>query len=91
MTKEELEQFCHSRSIEELCEMRRLISEYISTWFCFDQKYKARRTPEWIEKAKWRLEGKTEPCCECGEQYPTNELHFEGHVFCKSCRDKGIT
>lgn len=31
--------------------------------------------------------GKTEHCCECGEEYPRADL-MRGHVFCPNCRPK---
>jgi hypothetical protein len=34
-----------------------------------------------------RLAGKTEPCCECGEDYPRSDL-IAGHIFCAACRPK---
>jgi hypothetical protein len=32
-----------------------------------------------------KLAGKTEPCCECCEDYPRSDL-IAGHIFCAACR-----
>ncbi len=32
------------------------------------------------------LTGKTEPCCECSEDYPRADLAIRGEVFCAKCR-----
>lgn len=31
--------------------------------------------------------GETEPCCECGNDYPRADL-IRGEIFCKPCRKK---
>lgn len=31
--------------------------------------------------------GKVEPCCECGEDYPAEELAL-GQIYCSKCREK---
>jgi len=31
------------------------------------------------------MQGKTEPCCECGNEYPRADL-LAGHIYCKRCR-----
>ncbi len=43
-----------------------------------------------VEPAKGEaLEGKTEPCCECGEDYPRADLVGGGHIYCPKCRVAG--
>jgi hypothetical protein len=73
-------------SIEQVTALRRLCEQHLGTWFGFSVQAKERQTPEFKAATAWRLEGKVEPCCECGENYPTVDLHFGGHVFCEKCR-----
>lgn len=77
----------HKLTINEIGDLRRQCEQYMETWFGFSREGKARQTPEWIAAAIWRLEGKTEPCCKCGEDYPAADLHFGGHVYCAKCRE----
>ena len=35
-----------------------------------------------------KLDGKMEPCCECGRDYPLSDL-IRGYVFCAVCRSGG--
>lgn len=76
----------HKLTIEELSQLRKDIDSYFNTWFGFTSVNRAKRTAEWIEKAKWRLEGQVEPCCECGEDYPRFDLHFNDEIYCTKCR-----
>lgn len=32
------------------------------------------------------LDGKFEPCCECGEDYPRADLILDSEIFCPKCR-----
>lgn len=76
----------HELSIDELGELRQRIDNYLSVWFGITAKAKAQRTPEWIEAARWRLEGQTEYCCECGESYPSVDFHLHDEIYCAKCR-----
>lgn len=78
----------HKLTLEQLRDLRNRVDDYFSTWFGFTRESKAKQTPEWIEQARWRLAGKTEPCCECGNDYPTEDLHFHGEIYCQECRKK---
>ncbi len=88
MTDAEILALLHSLPIARVGDIRRAADEYISTWFGFSQPFADRRTPEWVEKAKWRLDGQAEPCCECGANYPRFDLHFHGEIYCPGCREK---
>lgn len=37
------------------------------------------------------FKGKTEPCCECGKEYPTKDLIRDGEIYCPTCRDQENT
>lgn len=76
----------HKLTIVEIGRLRSDIEDYLAKWYGFSHDSRCLRTPEWIEKAKWRLEGQTEPCCECGEDYPTFDLHFDHEIYCEKCR-----
>lgn len=86
MTREELITILHGMTIDEIGGVKDTAAEYLSMWFGFDQKQKAKRTPEWIEAASKRLAGQVEPCCECGEDYPRVDLHFGREIYCPKCR-----
>jgi hypothetical protein len=73
-------------TIEEIGRVRDLASEYLSMWFGFSTTAMAKRTPEWIDAAAKRLDGKFSTCCECGEDYPAKEHRIDGEVFCAKCR-----
>lgn len=85
-SNEELEEWCHRKTIQEIAKVREALDYYVTMYFGFDRRAKEARTEEWIDKASKRLEGKTEPCCECGESYPAADLHLRDHVFCEKCR-----
>lgn len=76
----------HDMSIEEIGQLRRSCDDYLSMWFGFSEEARSKRTPEWVEAAAKRLEGKTEPCCECGEDYPAADLQLGGEIYCANCR-----
>lgn len=76
----------HELTIDQMVDLRKQIDNYISTWFGFSPRFKDLQTPEFIEQAKWRLEGQFEPCCDCGENYPRVDLHFGGEIYCPECR-----
>lgn len=77
----------HKLSLDELSDLRTAVNRYMETWWGFSRESRARQTPEWVAAAVWRLEGQTEPCCECGEDYLRADLHFGGHIFCPKCRE----
>src|SRR5262245_40196654 len=35
------------------------------------------------------LDGKVEPCCECGNDYPRADLVVRGDIYCPKCRPDG--
>ena len=37
-------------------------------------------------RLKTRYAGKTEPCCECGSDYPRGDLIIDGEIYCESHR-----
>jgi hypothetical protein len=89
MSDDELDALCHSMSIDEVARVAHHLDRYISKWYGFCRTAKAERTPEWVEAASKRLEGKTAPCCECGDPYPLADLRFgEGpaSIYCVVCR-----
>lgn len=45
---------------------------------------KARKIAAELLKAAMAIE--TEPCCECGEEYPRIDLIQNRQVYCKKCR-----
>jgi hypothetical protein len=69
-------------SVKEIGELERQCREHLNTWFGFSRTSKEKQTPEFKEATKWRLEGLTAKCCECGKDYPLVDLHFEKQVFC---------
>ena len=75
-------------TIDQIAELERACRKHLETWFGFSRAGRDRQTAEFVEATKWRLEGKTEPCCECGEPYSTVDLHFGDHVFCPACREQ---
>ena len=86
MTEQEVDKMCHSMEIEEISKLRKHLDWYISKWFGFDPRAREARTAEWIVEASKRLEGKVEPCCECGNPYPAVDLHFGHQIYCSECR-----
>lgn len=76
----------HKLTIEELSQLQREVAEYFSLWFGGLPRTRALRTQEWVDQAKWRLEGQTAPCCECGDDYAMADLHFDGEIYCPKCR-----
>lgn len=34
------------------------------------------------------FKGETEPCCECGEDYPRADLIIDSEIYCRKCRKK---
>lgn len=89
MSDDELDALCHSMSIDEIADMAHRLERYISKWHGFDRTARAERTPEWVEAASRRLDGKTAPCCECGDGYPLADLYFKdgpASIYCAVCR-----
>ena len=74
-------------TVNEIGELRRQCESHLEIWFAFSTSGKEGRTTEFEEATKWRLEGQTEPCCECGQDYPRADLHFRGDVYCPTCRN----
>lgn len=73
-------------TVDQVGALQIACQRHLETWFGFSTKGKERQTAEFKAATAWRLEGKVEPCCECGEDYPTIDLHFGGHIFCEKCR-----
>lgn len=75
-------------TVEEVSALRRACERHLETWFAFSPGGRAGRTAEFEAATRWRLDGHTVPCCECGADYPAADLCFGGHVFCPGCREK---
>lgn len=86
MTDQEIDEFCHTLSIEEVSRHLACFQSYLQRYFGFHPVAAAQRTPEFIAGASRRLEGRTEPCCACGNQYPRADLQFRGEIYCPGCR-----
>lgn len=89
MTPEEIEaweEILHGMGIEEVAQLMSICKEYSSKFYGFSGDARGKRTPEWVAKASKRLEGVTDVCCECGEDYPSADLMFREQIFCEKCR-----
>jgi hypothetical protein len=73
-------------TVEEVAALRRACERHLETWFAFSPQGRAGRTPAFEAATRWRLDGKTEPCCNCGEPYPAADLHFGDEIYCPGCR-----
>lgn len=90
LTQEELdaiENSLHDFEIEEIGQLQRLCQTYFDKWFGYSPQARAKRTPEWLAKAVKRLDGQTEYCCECLEDYPASDLKVLGEIYCAKCRE----
>ncbi len=85
-SKEEIEEWCHNHSLDEIGRVSDHLKYYITKYFGFDKRAKEARTEKWIIKASKRLEGHIEPCCECGSFYPAADLVLRDEIFCEKCR-----
>lgn len=72
-------------TVEEVSKLKRKCEDHLETWFAFSTRGRENRTEEFIAATRWRLEGMTEPCCECGDRYPKADLHFYGEIYCAKC------
>lgn len=75
-------------AVDEVGRLRRACEEHLSAWFAFSKEGQAAQTPEFRAATAWRLEGQSEPCCECGGSYPRADLHFRGELYCPECREE---
>lgn len=73
-------------TVDEVSALRRLCDRHLEVWFGFSNSGREGRTPEFEAATRWRLQGRTEPCCECGDDYPRADLHFHGEIYCPKCR-----
>lgn len=73
-------------TVEEVSSLQARCKAHLEAWFGFSEAGKAARTDEFIAAVKWRLDGQTEPCCECGEPYPRADLWLDDHIYCPKCR-----
>lgn len=86
-TEEEFQNLCHGFQECDFLRFRQGCEEYQAKLFGFSAEARGKRTPEWVEKASKRYEGQTEPCCECGEDYPKADLIFRSEIYCPKCRE----
>lgn len=86
-TVEEVQDLCHGLQECDVGRFRRGFEEYQEKLFGFTKHARGLRTPEWTEKASKRYEGQTEPCCECGKDYPRADLALLGKIYCAACRE----
>lgn len=75
-------------TLVEVRELQRDCERHMQIWFGFSLEGRVGMTPEFEAATAWRLQGQTEPCCECGEDYPRADLHFHRQIYCESCRGK---
>ncbi len=86
MTTEEFEEFLHTLSVGELTEFRHVLEKYLHKLYPYTAEWEDLRDPEWCLKASKRYEGQTEPCCECGTDYPRSDLAIYSEIYCAKCR-----
>jgi hypothetical protein len=82
-TPEEFQDILHASTETSRNQWERAISEYRGKLTGFTK-------PEPHEEERFRshYQGQTEPCCECGEEYPRADLVIGGEIYCAKCRGK---
>ncbi len=83
-TEAEFEELCHHLTSAQVRRYEKTLEDFGSKIIGF----KAPKDAAEAQRLKERYAGQTEPCCECGEDYPKGELVIDGHVFCAPCRVK---
>lgn len=73
----------HLMTIAEISKIEKTCRDYLRKWYGFNRQ---ERSLDFIEKARWRLKGRSIMCCECHSEYPYEDLHFRNQICCEKCR-----
>lgn len=88
MKVEEFDDYLHTLPIEDVIRLETAVRRYLGMWWGITNPHTRHPNAEWVEKARWRVEGLSEPCCRCGEDYPRFDHQFLGHYYCEKCRQR---
>lgn len=82
-TEEEFQTLCHNMKPDDLRRFRAGCEDYQAKLFGLKKpKDEAER-----QLLKKHYDGKTSPCCECGEDYPRGDLVIDMSIYCPKCRE----